>query len=1189
MNSKTPCNFDRNLLFGILAVQVDFISREQLMAATSKWLNEKSSAIEDILVELNAIDDAQRAMLQPLVQRHIDNHGGDPAKSLASVSSFELLEDELLRFGDEEIEATLTLIRGQKESGDDLQSTKAKKAMASEGRRFQILRPHAKGGLGEVYVAEDMELRREVALKEIQSNHADDPNSRNRFVLEAEVTGGLEHPGIVPVYGLGQYENGRPFYAMRFIKGDSLKEAADRFHQLIPRPLFDSVEFRQLIGRFVDVCNAISYAHSRGVLHRDLKPGNIMLGKYGETLVVDWGLAKVVGRSDASVEGENTIRTSSGSGQSDSDPTRMGNAIGTPAFMPPEQATGQIDKLGPASDVYSLGATLYYILTGKRPVNGENVAQVLKHVERGEFPAPRSIDAAIPRPLEAICLKAMAKGIADRYETPRLLANDMESWLADQQVSAFDDPWHVRMARWARRHRQLMTAASVFLFSIIVGLIILAFVLESNRKAIASEQAETSKALEKEKKAKDDLNIAYRELGSAQGKLKESLLSEEAARKKIEVENYFNLISLAEKRIEDQEFASASDLLDRCLEKYRCWEWRRLVDLARPTAMKLSGHANPEFKAGNPTSAVDFTLDGKTLVSGAMDGSIVVWNLETKQPVRKIPIKDRFIWSLKVDSGGKQLAVVTPFGGLRLIDLDSGQSVFETSNSGIQVARQTDVVFSADEKSLFVAGRENEIIQIDCQSGKVIEVLKGNGDDNGHRAVVLSLAANTNGELLLSGAADKTAKLWDLKNGKVLKTFVGHGTTPTSVGFGPETNQVFTASGDSLVRIWDVESGKQLRTIKVGSSAVLKARLSPESGILASTTMGEPPRLFDVKTGREISDLAGSQGISLGLAISSDGALIASTSTDGTVRIWDLLKSKDKDVVVTQDGMITSFAFSGDGRRVFSLGIEGTVKVLDTEKLHVTSLDIGDIENSFSLAVPRNGRTFAVNSNNGLDIRDSVSGATKRSILFDQGLANLCFSANGKLVAASPTGQDETIAWDVVSGEERHRFKGRSVPTGAIAFSPKDSHLLTLGTEGTVLVWDLNTGKLIAELSDFETAPSLASFSPDGERVFVVTGNGKMAVFDMSTRKKITTFDNAGANILGLSIHESEPRVLTVDLFGNAKLWDELTGREIMTLKSPDGLPAVHAVFSPDGDSVAITTMALVSGKPTGRLTLWKP
>jgi tetratricopeptide (TPR) repeat protein/tRNA A-37 threonylcarbamoyl transferase component Bud32 len=337
--------------------------------------------------------------------------------------------------------------------------------------RFRDPRPYARGGLGEVFVAHDTELNREVALKEIQERYADDPESRTRFLLEAEITGGLEHPGIVPVYGLGCYPDGRPFYAMRFIKGDSLKDAIARLHAPGPRrrrPTERNLQLRELLGRFVDVCNAVAYAHSRGVLHRDLKPGNVMLGPFGETLVVDWGLAKVVGRpgaEDGSAEG--TLRPVTAG---DSVPTQFGSVVGTPAYMSPEQASGRLDRMGPTSDIYSLGATLYTLLSGYSPFPGGDQAAVLAKVRQGDFSPPSMVRRGVPAALEAVCLKAMALKPENRYPTAKALAEDVENWLADEPVSAWqEEPWHLRAGRWARHRPALVASVVGALVTVLVG------------------------------------------------------------------------------------------------------------------------------------------------------------------------------------------------------------------------------------------------------------------------------------------------------------------------------------------------------------------------------------------------------------------------------------------------------------------------------------------------------------------------------------------------------------------------------------------------------------------------------------------------------------------------------------------------------------------------------------------------
>jgi formylglycine-generating enzyme required for sulfatase activity/tRNA A-37 threonylcarbamoyl transferase component Bud32 len=451
---------DRNLLFGILALQMDFVSRDALIAAMHAWVLDKAKPLGQILREQGQLAEDEHALLEAMVRKHLEKHGNDPEQSLAAVSSIRSVRQDLQQIADPDVQASLAHVSAARPAPDP-DATRADLSTPA-ARRFLVLRPHAKGGLGEVFVARDEELRREVALKEIQERHADNPESRARFLLEAEVTGSLEHPGIVPVYGLGSYGDGRPFYAMRFVRGDNLKDAIERFHRdKAALPAGErALRLRQLLGRFVDVCQAIAYAHSRGVLHRDLKPGNVMLGKYGETLVVDWGLAKVLGQADVEVS-EGLLVSSA-----DSALTQAGRALGTPAYISPEQAAGRLDLLGPRSDVYSLGATLYCVLTGQAPFPSGDAGEVLRKVQRGDYPRPRALDPGIHPALEAVCRQAMALRPEDRYASPQALAEDLEKYLADEPVAAYREPLPARLARWRRRHPTLVTATALVLLTL---------------------------------------------------------------------------------------------------------------------------------------------------------------------------------------------------------------------------------------------------------------------------------------------------------------------------------------------------------------------------------------------------------------------------------------------------------------------------------------------------------------------------------------------------------------------------------------------------------------------------------------------------------------------------------------------------------------------------------------------------
>lgn len=525
-------NADRNLLVGVLALQMEFLTREQLVTALSAWGDAKDKTLSQILNEHGVVNQDRQQLLDRLVNERFQQHDNDVERSLRSLALPPALRDELLQLADADVQASVRRISQPAAPPADEYATNfgvgdvptqseppkaadpyatstggmtvdyaarpadpyatnvgsgtktqpeinlAGPAPASGGSpsalRYRVVREYARGGLGEVMLATDDELPREVALKQIQKPHADDVESRARFEYEAEITGQLEHPGIVPVYGKSWYADGRPYYAMRLIRGESMKEWIDRFHKGAVQHADPSERTRQLhhlLRRFYDVCQAVNYAHSRGVLHRDLKPANIMLGTFGETYVVDWGLAKPVDRPDIMPENPDQKRVTL-SGTASATPTLMGSAVGTPQFMSPEQAAGDLDKLGPQSDVYSLGATLYALLTGSAPITARDLLKALKRVQAGDFPKPRSIKSDIHPALEAICLKAMALKPEDRYPTPKELAKDIELWLADEPVSAWPEPWTMKTWRWVKRHRTMVSTAAAAVILVTLGLIV---------------------------------------------------------------------------------------------------------------------------------------------------------------------------------------------------------------------------------------------------------------------------------------------------------------------------------------------------------------------------------------------------------------------------------------------------------------------------------------------------------------------------------------------------------------------------------------------------------------------------------------------------------------------------------------------------------------------------------------------
>jgi serine/threonine protein kinase/tetratricopeptide (TPR) repeat protein len=375
--------------------------------------------------------------------------------------------------------------------------------------RYVLKRFHAKGGMGEIWLADDPAIGRSVALKRMLSHR---PDQQRRFRVEAQVTGQLEHPGIVPVHELAVNEQGHPFYVMKFVRGRTLQKVIDDYHagragrrsNSPPNAGDLEVERFRLLQIFLSLCQTVGYAHSRGVLHRDLKPENVMLGPYGETLLLDWGIAKVMGQPDNNaVQGEVEAQYVHLLDEGQDTETRAGTIMGSLSYMAPEVAAGRNKDVDQRSDVYLLAGILYAILTGNPPRIGKNQLELIKQAQRELPPAPRKVNPLVPRPLDAICLKGLALRPEDRYQTALALAEDVQRYSAGEPVSAYREGFMTRAWRWAKRHRTaLARSAATILLVCLIGFGYYKYRDFEERQAEA--QKETNRLKEQEQ-AREDL------------------------------------------------------------------------------------------------------------------------------------------------------------------------------------------------------------------------------------------------------------------------------------------------------------------------------------------------------------------------------------------------------------------------------------------------------------------------------------------------------------------------------------------------------------------------------------------------------------------------------------------------------------------------------------------------------------
>jgi eukaryotic-like serine/threonine-protein kinase len=483
-----PADMD-DLLFGVVALRHDRIPSDRLAAAARDWRISELDSLPDFLLARGELDDSARAEIERDVRDLLVRFDGDAAAAL-TFSLSEALRGATSRSG-----PGMPLAEG----------------IVERAARYEPGDLHASGGMGSVWLTRDTRLGREIALKEIRADVAPDDAVRARFLREARITGRLQHPGIVPVYDLHEdAPDASPFYTMRLVRGRTLDDAVREYHERRRAGEGGALMLRELLNAFLSVVNTMAFAHANRVVHRDLKGSNVVLGDFGEVIVLDWGLAKELdaagddvspGRAEpAATPGDSTgaaAHVASAVGSMEAGVTVDGQFLGTPGYMAPEQAAGRTQDLDERTDIYSLGVILYEILTGELPFQGDNVMQVLgKIIDQPPRP-PRSIVRDVPRALDAICLKATEKEREARYATATALADDLRRFLADEPVSAYAEPLAQRAGRWARRNKPLVAGGLALLVTAVIALSIGTFLMGQKQAEILAqhERAEANFAL----------------------------------------------------------------------------------------------------------------------------------------------------------------------------------------------------------------------------------------------------------------------------------------------------------------------------------------------------------------------------------------------------------------------------------------------------------------------------------------------------------------------------------------------------------------------------------------------------------------------------------------------------------------------------------------------------------------------
>lgn len=1215
----------RDRLLALLAAQRNPGQREAILEYVET--NNGNGALLDGLIEQGLLPIGERAAVEGRFRELLHAHGDDATLALRALTpempteaphppSGIQSDATLATVSQPAVDAFKTRLPSDIGNGADSQETLNKAEQSGPGltqipagdvtMRFQVLRPHAEGGLGRVLLARDAELPREVALKEIKPKHAKSASNRARFVLEAQVTGGLEHPGIVPVYGLGHYEDGRPYYAMRFIRGQSLKEAIAEFHAPHgpgAKPHTRALALRELLERFLMVCNAIDYAHSRGVLHRDLKPANVMLGSFGETLVVDWGLAKTVGQRDMAAPNheQSTLETALVPTTDSGTETRLGTVIGTPAYMSPEQARGDLDQLGPASDIYSLGGTLYHLLAGRPPYDGRDINSVLQQVRIGALKPPRLWRKEIPPALEAVCLKAMAQQPEERYATARDLANEIRRWMADEPVTAYREPWTVRAGRWARRHRVAVAVASALVLSATFGLLLTTLLVsrqqslteiarqEAVENAFAAEEArvkaeeERHRAQELAEEGRQRLVRVYVGAGLRlveQNKPAEALvwlteaLALDEGRPELERKHRIRLAGVLQQCTRPAQiyfhdgavlwgaFSPDGHHVVTCSEDHTARVWNT----------RTGEPSTPPLRYNDSVTTGLFSPDGHYVAAGGADNTARIWDVHTGRPVTPPLDHPAAVRCLAFSPDGQRLASGCVDGVTRIWESRTGRLLVNCEQHSETVLA---LAWSTDGKTLATASADDSARLWHAATGNPLGVPIRHVND------VLDVAFSDDGKKLVITCGTE-ARIWEVATGKALTNPMRHAYSVSYATFTPDGAHVLTYGGNTY-KLWNAVDGKAL-TAPASRWHKLAAWASPDarhvlnwysSGMAWNrddALVTERPLLLTGNTSRKPMHHA---------HFSPDGSTILTDGDDGAALLWD---AHGKCLFTfPAGGRVRNAVFSPDGTRLATASSDKTARVWNAATGQLIGHAMEHEGTVWDVAFSPDGkRLLTASADRTARIWDATTGKPVTPPLrHGRFVQSIAWSPDGTRVVS---GDRDGVAqiWDASSGQPVGQpMKHTSGWVYTIRFHPTGTLLLTAGSDRTARLWDPATGQPVREPMRHPGQVHHAAFNSDGSRIATACGDGLARIWDTVTGQVVVpTMSHQSKPVRWVAFSSDDRRIVTTSEDLTARVWDALTGEALSPpLRHPSGV--FHATFSPDGTRV-------LSAGNDGSARLWR-